>query len=98
MGKDKFSGDFADSWKQAFEGAKFEKTDISPQFAYIMAVKEDTEVALIKKAAYVTSMLFDKFFKQQVVKVVDEEKNVKHSKLADQIEQALEGKFGNIVV
>lgn len=91
--KDKFSGDFADSWKAAFEGAKFEKkNDISPQFAYIMSVKEDVEVALIKKAAYVTSMLFDKFFKQQVVKVVDEEKSIKHSKLADQIEQALEGK------
>jgi len=50
------------------------------------------EIALIKKSAYVTSMLFDKFFKQQVVKVVDEEKSVKHSKLADQIEAALEGK------
>ena len=57
-----------------------------------MAVKEESEVALIKKAAYVTSTLFDKFFKQQVVKVVDEEKSVKHSKLADQIEQALDGK------
>lgn len=90
--KDKTSGDFADSWKSAFEAAKFEKSDVSPQFAYIMASKEESEVSLIKKAAYVTSMLFDKFFKQQVVKVVDEEKSVKHSKLADQIEQALEGK------
>lgn len=90
--KDKTSGDFAESWKTAFEAAKFEKSDIASQFAYIMSSKEDSEVSLIKKAAYVTSMLFDKYFKQQVVKVVDEEKSVKHSKLADQIEQALEGK------
>ena len=91
--KDKFSGDFSDAWKAAFQEAKFEKTDISPQLAYIMSVKEESEVALIKKASYVTSMLFDKFFKQQVVKVVDEEKSIKHSKLADQIEQALEGMY-----
>ena len=91
--KDKSSGDFADSWKKAFESSKLEKTDISAQFAYIMSVREDVEINMIKKAAYVTSMLFDKFFKQQVVKVVDEEKSVKHSKLADQIETALEGKL-----
>lgn len=57
-----------------------------------MAVKEESEIAIMKKASLVTSMLFDKFFKQQVVKIVDEEKAVKHSKLADQIEQALETK------
>ena len=56
-----------------------------------MAIKEEGETGIIKKAAFVTSTLFDKFFKQQVVKIVDEEKNVKHSKLSDQIEQALDG-------
>ena len=58
----------------------------------MMAPKDEFEVNLIKKASYVTSTLFDKFFKQQVVKIVDEEKVVKHSKLADLIEQALDGK------
>lgn len=90
--KDKFSGEFAESWKKAYDTEKFEKVDLSSQFAYLMAAKEDSEIAVMKKAATVTSMLFDKFLKQQVVKVVDEIKTVKHSKLADQIEQALEGK------
>jgi len=66
--------------------------DLSSQFAYIMSMKDDGEVTTIKKAAHVTSVLFDKFFKQQVVKIVDEEKSVKHSKLSDQIEQALDSK------
>lgn len=57
-----------------------------------MSVKDDAEVTIMKKASHVTSMLFDKFFKQQVVKIVDEEKSVKHSKLSDQIEQALDTK------
>ncbi|XP_047128886.1 FACT complex subunit SPT16 isoform X1 [Hydra vulgaris] len=90
--KDKFTGEFAESWKKALDAASFAKVDLSSQFAYLMAPKDESEVNLIKKASYVTSTLFDKFFKQQVVKIVDEEKVVKHSKLADLIEQALDGK------
>merc|ERR1719494_253392 len=79
-------------WTDAVVSAKYEKVDLASQFAYVMAVKEEVEVSHIKKAAAVTSAVFDKFFKQQVVKIVDDEKSVKHSKLADQIEQALDGK------
>ena len=76
-----------------FERILYEfQVDISPSMAYIMSAKDETEITTIKKAAHVTSVLFDKFFKQQVVKIVDEEKSVKHSKLADQIEQALDSK------
>jgi len=90
--KDNFKGDFVKGWTDAVGSAKYEKVDLASQFAYVMAVKEEVEVSHIKKAAAVTSALFDKFFKQQVVKIVDDEKSVKHSKLADQIEQALDGK------
>uniref|UniRef100_A0A7M5XAC7 FACT complex subunit n=2 Tax=Clytia hemisphaerica TaxID=252671 RepID=A0A7M5XAC7_9CNID len=90
--KDKFAGDFSQAWKKVYEDASFEKTDISPSMAYVMSSKDENEITTIKKAAHVTSVLFDKFFKQQVVKIVDEEKSVKHSKLADQIEQALDSK------
>jgi len=83
--KDKFAGDFSAAWKKVYEDASFEKTDISPSMAYVMSSKDENEITTIKKAAHVTSVLFDKFFKQQVVKIVDEEKSVKHSKLADQI-------------
>eukprot|EP00794_Sanderia_malayensis_P019250 gene19250-21178_t len=90
--KDKFSGDFIDGWNKAFNAASFEKVDASATFAYLMAPKDDTEVNFIRKAARVSSELFTQFFKKQVVDIIDADKKVKHSKLADQIEAALDSK------
>lgn len=36
-----------------------------------MAVKEDGELALMKKAAAITSDVFSKFFKERVMEIVD---------------------------
>lgn len=36
-----------------------------------MAVKEDGELALMKKAAAITSDVFTKFFKERVMEIVD---------------------------
>lgn len=39
--------------------------------AYTMAVKEDGELALMKKAAAITSEVYSKFFKERVMEIVD---------------------------
>lgn len=36
-----------------------------------MAVKEDGELALMRKAAAITSDVFSKFFKERVMEIVD---------------------------
>lgn len=45
--------------------------DISAVVAYTMAVKEDGEQMLMKKAASITSDVFTKFFKERVMEIVD---------------------------
>lgn len=45
--------------------------DISAVVAYTMAVKEDGELTLMKKAASITSDVFTKFFKERVMEIVD---------------------------
>eukprot|EP00112_Aurelia_sp_Birch-Aquarium-sp1_P005971 Seg1670.1 transcript_id=Seg1670.1/GoldUCD/mRNA.D3Y31 product="FACT complex subunit SPT16" protein_id=Seg1670.1/GoldUCD/D3Y31 len=90
--KDNFSGDFVQRWTKAFKGAALEKVDVSASFAYLMSPKEEVELGHIKKAAHVSSELFTQYFKKQVVSIVDADKKVKHSKLADQIESALDSK------
>lgn len=45
--------------------------DISAVVAYTMAVKEDGELALMKKAAAITSEVYSKFFKERVMEIVD---------------------------
>ena len=57
-----------------------------------MAAKEESEVNLIKKASQATSDLFNKYVKEQIMDIVDKDRRVKHSKLADGIEEALQNK------
>lgn len=47
------------------------QVDISAVVAYTMAVKEDGELSLMKKAASITSDVFTKFFKERVMEIVD---------------------------
>ncbi|XP_002733005.1 FACT complex subunit SPT16 [Saccoglossus kowalevskii] len=96
--KDNFPGAFMDGWRKALDREGFDKIDISSSTAYIMAVKEDSEIAMVKKACSLTCDVFGKYLKEQVMEAVDSDKRVRHSKLADGVEKALEEKkiVGNL--
>lgn len=63
-----------DAWRTAMGGAGFEKVDISTPMAYVMAPKEEAEVAIVKRASQATMDLFNKFLKQQIMDVIDQDK------------------------
>ncbi|XP_061445231.1 FACT complex subunit SPT16 isoform X1 [Rhineura floridana] len=90
--KDKFPGEFMNSWNDALNKEGFEKVDIGAVVAYTIAVKEDGELALMRKAATVTSEVFTKFLKERVMEIVDADEKVRHSKLAESVEKAIEEK------
>ncbi|ETE70789.1 FACT complex subunit SPT16, partial [Ophiophagus hannah] len=90
--KDKFPGEFMNSWNDALSKEGFEKADISAVVAYTMAVKEDGELGLMRKAAAITSEVFTKFLKERVMEIVDADEKVRHSKLAESVEKAIEEK------
>uniref|UniRef100_A0A8B9VF00 FACT complex subunit n=1 Tax=Anas zonorhyncha TaxID=75864 RepID=A0A8B9VF00_9AVES len=90
--KDKFPGDFMRSWNDCLAKEGFEKVDISAVVAYTMAAKEDGELQLMRKAAAITSEVFSKFFKERVMEIVDADEKVRHSKLAESVEKAIEEK------
>ena len=70
------------------------QVDISGAFAYVSAPKDPTELGLIKKACQIACTVFSKHVKKEIVTIVDVEKKVKHSKLAEDIEQAIvDGKY-----
>ena len=62
---------------------------MSAAFAYTSAPKDNSELALVKKACQLTCTVFSKYVKREIVMIVDDEKRVKHSKLAEEIEQAI---------
>ncbi|XP_051565487.1 FACT complex subunit SPT16 isoform X2 [Myxocyprinus asiaticus] len=88
--KDKFPGEYMKSWSDMITAEGLERVDISTVVAYTMAVKEDGELALMKKAAAITSDVFTKFFKERVMEIVDADEKVKHSRLAESVEKAIE--------
>ncbi|XP_073431590.1 FACT complex subunit SPT16 isoform X2 [Dendrobates tinctorius] len=90
--KDKFPGDFMKSWYDCLNKEGFDKVDISAAVAYSVAVKEEGELNLIKKAATITADVFNKFFKERVMEIVDADEKVRHSKLAESVEKAIEDK------
>ncbi|CAG5122579.1 unnamed protein product, partial [Candidula unifasciata] len=90
--KDKYPGELIEGWNKAVKEAGFERVDVSSQFAYIMAPKEELEVKTIQKASQVTCDVFNKYLKEQIMEIIDADKKVKHSKLSDGVEQALQNK------
>uniref|UniRef100_A0A3Q1GZB1 FACT complex subunit n=1 Tax=Acanthochromis polyacanthus TaxID=80966 RepID=A0A3Q1GZB1_9TELE len=90
--KDKFPGEYMKSWNDTITAEGLEKVDISAVVAYTMAVKEDGELSLMKKAAAITSEVYTKFFKERVMEIVDADEKVRHSKLAESVEKAIEEK------
>uniref|UniRef100_A0A452QHK2 FACT complex subunit n=1 Tax=Ursus americanus TaxID=9643 RepID=A0A452QHK2_URSAM len=90
--KDKFPGEFMKNWSDCLSKEGFDKVDISAVVAYTIAVKEDGELNLMKKAASITSEVFNKFFKERVMEIVDADEKVRHSKLAESVEKAIEEK------
>ncbi|KAM4876219.1 FACT complex subunit SPT16-like [Sylvia borin] len=90
--KDKFPGEFMKSWNEALSKEGFEKVDVSAAVAQAMAAKEEVELQLMRKAAAITSEVFTKFFKERVMEIVDADEKVRHSKLAEAVEKAIEEK------
>ncbi|XP_035678182.1 FACT complex subunit SPT16-like isoform X1 [Branchiostoma floridae] len=90
--KDNFPGEFMESWRAALDKGGFDKADISAEVAMIMAPKEDDELNVMKKACQITADVFTKHFKEQIMEIIDADKRVKHAKIADSLEQALEDK------
>lgn len=87
--KEKHEGDFVAGWNKAVDQAGFEKVDASPMIAMVLAVKDDKELACVKKASEITNKVFSKCLKDQIINTIDGEKKVKHAKLADTVEESI---------
>ncbi|CAF1415059.1 unnamed protein product [Didymodactylos carnosus] len=87
--KDKMEGPFCEQWQTQLNEQDFTSVDISTSVGYLLAVKDDSELTLVKKACEITGKLYSKYLKDQIINIVDTEKKVKHSKLSDNLETIL---------
>lgn len=58
-----------------------EQIDISNELATVMAVKSASEINILKKSATVSTNIYNKVYKDLIMKTIDKDKKIKHSKL-----------------
>ncbi|KRX92343.1 FACT complex subunit spt16, partial [Trichinella pseudospiralis] len=86
--KEKFYGEFATAWKKCFDDGKFFIVDITIPFALLTAVKDDLEIEYTQTACDASCAIYNKFFKQELITIIDDERKVQHSVLAKSLEDA----------
>lgn len=82
-------GKLLETWDEKLKKANFVLNDVSSGFSDLFAIKDDTELTNIKKAAFLSSSVMKQFVVPKLEKVIDEEKKVSHSSLMDETEKAI---------
>ena len=95
--RDKFPGSFMDLWRDALKPEGFETVDLTTQFGYLMAPKEESEVHTIKKAALLSSDIFDKYLKDHIADIIDGDKKKSHSRVSKDIEDQIQNKDNKLL-
>lgn len=82
-------GDFAAKFRAALTAESgLQQVETAPGFADLLAVKDSTELACVKRASIFSAVVVQKFLVQQLESIVDEEKKISHEQLAADTEDA----------
>ncbi|ESQ38472.1 hypothetical protein EUTSA_v10028377mg [Eutrema salsugineum] len=82
-------GKFLETWTERLKNADFQFVDITGGLSDLFAVKDDTEIINVKKAAYLAFSVMKNVVVPKLENVIDEEKDVTHSLLMDLTEKAI---------
>ncbi|GAA0138221.1 chromatin/chromatin-binding, or -regulatory protein [Lithospermum erythrorhizon] len=82
-------GKLLETWASKLKNSGLQLVDITNGMSDIFAVKDQTEITNIKKAAYLTASAMKNYVVPKLEKVIDEEKKVTHSSLMDETEKAI---------
>lgn len=93
IAKDTSRGPFVDEWKKVFaEQCKdVEQVDISPALStHAFSVKDENELRAMRSASKACVALMTPYFLDEMSNILDAEKKVKHSLLADKVDKKLD--------
>lgn len=89
MAREAPEGKLLELWDGKLKSADFRLTDVTNGFSDLFAVKDNTELTNVRRAAFLTSSVMRSFVVPKVEKVIDEEKKVSHSSLMNETEKAV---------
>lgn len=75
--KEKYTNEFYQSFKSMMDKLKLTQIEISQRLAKILAVKDDTEISIIKKSCSATIELH-KYLRTQILDIIDGDKVMKN--------------------
>ena len=86
------TGPFVDEWKRMFSetSKELEEVDISAALSMAFAIKDENELRSVRSAALASSSLLQEYWVEEMSDVLDAEKQVSHTKLADGISRKLD--------
>ena len=84
------------SWRSVVKKNGLDTMDMSSTFGYLMAPKEEVELSLIKKAARLSSDIFSKYLKEQIMDIIDGDKKKFHVKISKDIEDQVNNREQNL--
>eukprot|EP00126_Sphaerothecum_destruens_P005390 Sdes_comp18736_c0_seq1m9094 len=89
ISKDSFQGSFIQSWTTFSKSQDFEEVDISMAISVIMSVKDQEEIASVKESAELATAVMKTYFINELEQIIDSEKKITHSALAESTEAAI---------
>lgn len=90
--KDSYPDRFYTEWRKLLEKEEIDLFDMSNAIALLTSVKDEAEIELMKKASGVSVELFTKYLKDEIMDIIDADKRVKHSRISEMVENALNNK------
>ena len=87
--KEKAEGTLCEKWNAAMVDAGFEVVNASDGFSRVLARKDAAEITNVKKAAYMGAQVMQKSVLDGLENIMEHERKVKHSKLADKTLKAI---------
>ncbi|ORY59508.1 FACT complex subunit spt-16 [Pseudomassariella vexata] len=91
--KDTSKGPFVDEWKKIFADKckDAEETDIAVALSTAaFSIKDETELRAMRTASKACVALMNPYFLDQITNILDQEKKVKHSALAEKVDRKLD--------
>ncbi|CAB4067888.1 FACT complex subunit spt16,FACT complex subunit SPT16 [Lepeophtheirus salmonis] len=72
--RNKFPGPFMEAWRGHLAKLSFDSIDIANEVAYVMAPKDEGELNTIKRACQVSMDIYNKYLKEQIIDIIDNDK------------------------
>ena len=81
--------EFAKNWLQMIDQSQLDKVEINAALGAFLAVKDETEIEMCKRAAILTNKVMKHSFVNDMEEVLDKGSKVTHEKLAGKIDETI---------